>query len=250
MIDTTWTPRTQREARALGDPTRHRLFRYIAEADEPAAVAELAAFAGVHPNAVRQHLSVLKDAALVAEQAEDRARPGRPRLLYRLHPDVASRNQAEGGYAWLATMLSGAVRDRRGARAAGKEAGLRLAAGLAGSTEPSGRVTDRGEPDTEHRGAVSERADPATALERELVRRGFSPVRTDDGRKIAFTLRQCPFAEVAASIPDVVCRLHLGLAEGLVQGLGDLAVEGLTREDARRAGCVLTVRRAGGRGRD
>jgi hypothetical protein len=31
----------QREARALGDPTRHRLFRHIAAAPEPVGVAEL-----------------------------------------------------------------------------------------------------------------------------------------------------------------------------------------------------------------
>ena len=55
----------QREARALGDPTRYRLFRYIADAPRPVGVAELTGYAGLNHNAVRQHLAVLKDAGLV-----------------------------------------------------------------------------------------------------------------------------------------------------------------------------------------
>ena len=79
----------QREARALGDPTRHRLFRYIADAPAPVGVAELTAYIQLNHNAVRQHLAVLKDAGLVTEDTENRDRPGQPRLLYRLHPEAA-----------------------------------------------------------------------------------------------------------------------------------------------------------------
>jgi hypothetical protein len=61
---------------------------------------------------------------------------------------------------------------------------------------------------------------------------------------IEFTLGRCPFAEVAAADPDTICRLHLGLAEGLTEGLGGLITERLTVRPARRAGCRLTVRRA------
>ena len=78
-------------ARALGDPTRHRLFRYIADAPRPVGVGELTDYVRLNHNAVRQHLAVLKGAGLVTEEAEDRDRPGRPRLLYRLHPEVAMR---------------------------------------------------------------------------------------------------------------------------------------------------------------
>jgi DNA-binding transcriptional ArsR family regulator len=55
----------QREARALGDPTRHRLFRYIVDAPLPAGVSELTDHVRLNHNAVRQHLAVLKDAGLV-----------------------------------------------------------------------------------------------------------------------------------------------------------------------------------------
>jgi hypothetical protein len=58
-----------------------------------------------------------------------------------------------------------------------------------------------------------------------------------------WTLGRSPFAEVAAADPDTICRLHLGLAEGLTEGLGGLTTERLTVRPARRAGCRLTVRR-------
>ncbi len=44
--------------------------------------------------------------------------------------------------------------------------------------------------------------------------------------------------------PDTICRLHLGLAEGMTEGLGGLITQRLTVKPARRAGCRLTVRRA------
>ena len=210
----------QLQAKALGDPTRHRLFRYMADAQAPVTVAELTAYAGLNHNAIRQHLSVLKDAGLVTEEAEHRDRPGRPRLLYRLHPEAAGEWGVPGAYAWLAGMLSAALRRGQDPRQAGRQEGHRRAAEMAGA------------------------GDPADLLEQEISRRGFRPARADKGRKIEFTLGRCPFAEVAATDPQTICQLHLGLAEGLTEGLGGLAVERLSIKQARRAGCRLTVRRA------
>jgi predicted ArsR family transcriptional regulator len=211
----------QQEARALGDPTRHRLFRYVAEAPRPVGVAELTDFVRLNHNAVRQHLAVLKDAGLVLEEVEERSRPGRPRLLYRLAPEAAGRWGTPGGYAWLAGLLSDAVRRHLEPRQVGRQEGHRRGAELAGSGEP------------------------ANLLETEIERRGFRPTRVDRGRKIELVLGRCPFADVAASDPDTVCELHLGLVEGLAEGLGGLEVEGLVAKDPHGAGCGLTVRRQG-----
>ena len=211
----------QQEARALGDPTRHRLFRYITEAPAPVGVAELTDFVQLNHNAVRQHLAVLKDAGLVIEEVEDRSRPGRPRLLYRLAPEVAGRWGTPGAYAWLAGLLSDAVRRHLEPRQIGRQEGHRRGAELAGT----GKSVD--------------------LLVTEIERRGFRPTRIERGRKVELVLGRCPFADVAGSDPDTVCQLHLGLAEGLAEGLGDLDVEGLVAKDPHRAGCRLTVRRQG-----
>ncbi|HET9731973.1 MAG TPA: helix-turn-helix domain-containing protein, partial [Acidimicrobiales bacterium] len=123
----------QQEARALGDPTRHRLFRYIAESSAPVSVAELTDYVQLNHNAVRQHLAVLKDSGLVVEELEDRSRPGRPRLLYRLHPEAPERWGASGAYPWLATLLAGAVRRGQDPRQVGRQDGHRRAAELSGT---------------------------------------------------------------------------------------------------------------------
>jgi len=210
----------QREARALGDPTRHRLFRYIVEASRPVGVRELTDYVQLNHNAVRQHLAVLKDAGLVIEEVEDRDRPGRPRLLYRLHPEVAGSWGTHGAYAWLAILLSDAVRRKQDPRQVGRQDGHRRAAELSGT------------------------GDQVDLLEDEMARRGFRPTRVERGRRVDFVLGRCPFAEVAGTDPETVCQLHLGLAEGLTEGLGGLTVERLVAKDPRRAGCRLIVRRS------
>ncbi len=209
----------QQQARALGDPTRHRLFRYIAEAAEPVGVAELTAFVSLNHNAVRQHLAVLKEAGLVVEAVEERSRPGRPRLLYRLHPETAGQWGTASAYAWLASLLTDAIRRKQDPRQVGRQDGHRRAAELAGT------------------------GDHVELLETEMARRGFRPKRVEHGQRVDFVLGRCPFEDVADSDPGTVCQLHLGLTEGLAEGLGGIRVERLVAKNPHRAGCRLVVRR-------
>ena len=210
----------QREARALGDPTRHRLFRYIVDSKRSVGVAELTAYVQLNHNAVRQHLAVLKEAGLVIEEVEIRDRPGRPSLLYRLHPEAAGKWETTGAYSWLAELLAEAMKHDWSPREVGRQEGLRRAHEHVGSTE-----------------------DSVDAMEQELVRRGFRPARSDRGQEMDFILGRCPFAEVAATNPETVCQLHLGLAEGLAEGLGDLKVDKLTVKNPHHAGCRLVIKR-------
>lgn len=212
------TPDTQREARALGDPTRYRLFRYVVEAKRPVGVAELTEFIGLNHNAVRQHLAVLKEASLVVEEVETRSRPGRPALLYELHPEAAGKWETAGAYAWLAGLLAEAMKD-----------------GLS--------VHDVGYRDGQRRGAAYDGLDADAAMERELLRSGFRPVRHDAGATTEFVLERCPFVDVAVTNPAEICQLHLGLAEGLADTVGDLSVDRLVRKNPRQAGCRLVVSR-------
>ena len=213
------TTDVQREARAVGDPTRYRLFRYIVDSDRPVGVAELTAYVQLNHNAVRQHLAVLKEAELVVEEVEIRDTPGRPRLLYRLHPEAAGKWETSGPYAWLAGLLSDAVKHKRSSREVGTQDGLRRGLEYSGI------------------------GDSVDAMEQELIRSGFRPTRSERGRQVDFVLGRCPFAEVAAGNPDTVCQLHLGLAEGLAEGLGGLTVDRLTAKDPHRAGCRLVLKR-------
>jgi DNA-binding transcriptional ArsR family regulator len=63
---------------ALGDPTRRAIFECLAR--QPMAVGQLSAELPVTRPAVSQHLKVLKQAGLVADQAEG------TRRIYRIDP--------------------------------------------------------------------------------------------------------------------------------------------------------------------
>ncbi|MEU4235966.1 metalloregulator ArsR/SmtB family transcription factor [Actinoplanes sp. NPDC026619] len=63
---------------ALGDPSRLAIVQCLAE--RPRAVGELAAELPISPQAVSQHLQVLKSAGLVTNRAEG------TRRVYRLNP--------------------------------------------------------------------------------------------------------------------------------------------------------------------
>src|ERR1019366_2402782 len=75
--------RLQLQARALGDPTRHAIFRYVDAADGPVTVAELTDHFELNHNATRQHLAKLCAAGLLVEELASPAGPGRRRLHYR-----------------------------------------------------------------------------------------------------------------------------------------------------------------------
>ena len=208
----------QQEARALGDPTRYRIFRRIADAHGAQSVAELTTFVGLNHNAVRQHLAVLKDAGLVSEELEARTRPGRPSLLYRLHPEAAGKWSTLGSYEWLSRLLAEALHEGATVREVGRRDGRR-------------------------RGATPSDGDATRRMEVELLRGGFRPTRADRGSVTDFVLGRCPFEEVAATNSLEVCQLHLGLAEGLADSLGDLTVVRLVKKDPRKAGCRLVISR-------
>lgn len=205
------------EARALGDPTRHRIFRYIADAKAPAGVAELTEFVGLNHNAVRQHLGILKAAGLVVEERDTQGRPGRPRLIYRLNPEVQGSWGTEGPYELLAELLSEVISTNSDPREVGRREGRRRAKKFVDS-------------------------DTVRAMEEDLTSGGFRPELSSTASGCDFVLGRCPFVKVASANPDTVCLLHLGIAEGLAEQIGQKAIVELLPKDARRAGCRLKIR--------
>ena len=209
-----------RQEKALGDPTRHAVFRAVVDNDGPIDVATLTARFGLNHNAIRQHLNKLCAAGLVIEEVGPRSGPGRPRLQYR--PALAA--NADWGipspYEELSVMLVQVLASGRSPREVGVEAGRRMAAEL---------------PET---------ADPVDWIEINAVRQGFDPRRVERGCSVNLVLGRCPYEAPATAAPDVICELHLGLAEGIAQASGGrLEVKGLTARDPRRAGCRLMLTR-------
>jgi predicted ArsR family transcriptional regulator len=210
----------QREARALGDPTRHAIFRHLAAASAPVDVAELTELLGLNHNAIRQHLAKLVEAGLVAERTARReGGPGRPRLVYEVGPGADSRWGVTGPYERLSLLLAEVVRTGRSPLEVGRAAG---------------------------RGVRSERApgdeDDVVAVVDAMARQGFEPEVRRRGTRTEVVLHACPFASTALDDPDTVCALHLGMAQGVAEGT-ELVVDELVRKDPRRAGCRLRLHR-------
>ena len=112
----------QLQARALGDPTRCRIFRHLLNAGIPVDIAELTDVFGVHHNAIRQHFAKLVAADLVLESKAERTRPGRPRLVYTGAPGADSRWGVPGPYERLAVLLTEIVGTGESPAAVGRRA--------------------------------------------------------------------------------------------------------------------------------
>jgi hypothetical protein len=92
---------------------------------------------------------------------------------------------------------------------------------------------------------LPETADPVDRIEMIAVRHGFEPRRAERRSSVDLVLCRCPYEATATAAPDIVCQLHLGLAEGMAQASGDsVSVTGLVARDPRRAGCRLTMARS------
>lgn len=205
----------QQQARALGDPTRHEVFRYIAEVDRPVDVAELTEHLGLHHNAIRQHLAKLVGAGLVSEDTAPSAGRGRPRLLYTLHPSAESRWGVTGSYERLTLMLTEIIRSGDASVEVGRRAGRRAHTGT---------------PQT---------ADPVAGLIDAMDRQGFEPTAKRRGNQIDIVLGACPFETTALADPDTVCGLHLGIALGVAESLDGVVIDELVPRDPRRGSCRL-----------
>ena len=68
---------------------------------------------------------------------------------------------------------------------------------------------------------------------------GFEPTLLQQGDEVEVLLHACPFAAAALTDPDIVCELHHGIAIGVAEEVGGITVDGLDREDPRRAPCRL-----------
>lgn len=206
------------QSRALGDPTRYAVFAYLRAAPRPVGVSELTAHFGFNHNAIRQHLAKLRDAGLVIEEQGPPSGPGRPPLHYRPTPGAIERWGGTGPHEALSMMLLELLRGEGTPRQVGRRAGQRLAA--------------------EH----GSDADAIEILEAVARRLGFEP-RTEpaeDGADVV--LERCPFVGAAADSPDIVCALHLGIAEGIAaEAADDAAITHLVVHPPEVAGCRIEV---------
>jgi|SRR4051794_2524812 len=183
---------------ALAEPTRRRLYAYVAGRVDAVGRDEAAEGLGLPRHAVKFHLDRLVESGLlVAEyrRLSGRTGPGagRPAKLYRRAPGEVSLSVPPRRYAVVAEVLAEAVER---AAAGGEElpVAVRRAARSAG-----GRLSGDG---------------PHGVLE-ALTALGYEP-RAGTAR---VELANCPYQALAARHTDLVCGLNEALVEGLLPAL-------------------------------
>lgn len=195
----------------------------------PSTIDVLAEATGLHANTVREHLSRLIDADLVRSEPEVRTTRGRPRIRYRattsgdVHDDPVAARLLEQSIAQAA--LSEAL-----VRGFGDGSALRRA-------ETAGREVGRELPiDPDSRAGERE----LLALSAHLDSFGFDP-EFDEAAQ-TFHLWRCPYLEMARERPDVVCGVHAGLAQGVLDQAGGRYVIDQLNPFVGPEHCTLVVR--------
>lgn len=198
-------PAPTQEPTAVATPAQGEVLAALS-ADGPATAAELGARTGQHPNTVREHLDALVHDGLLDTVTETPGGRGRPATLYR--PTAADPAVGVHDYAGLATALAGhlartSADPEADARAAGVDWGRELVGEYAGSDDPRARVLE------------------------VLARLGFGPDPDTDDPARGIALRSCPLLDAAGRYPRVVCQVHLGIIEGVLDQLGAMTGAGL-----------------------
>lgn len=226
---------------ALASPTRRKIIALMqahdhadAHGDSPVWDAhELAGATGLHVTTVRFHLDVLRRAGLVVSHRQARHTSGRPRLGFRLAGTTPERDDRP--YRMLAGLLAaGLADDSAGRFRRAERLGRNWADDLLGHEPAAGRPVEPAP--TESLPAV------VTRIFADL---GFAPSHDVEPEYDIFELHACPFAEVAAAHPDVVCGMHRGLLRGLVDGLGGRERASGIQSFIEPGLCVAHVRSSG-----
>lgn len=230
-------------ARVLASPSRNELL-HLLQQNGTATVSDLASATGLHPNTVREHLGRLLEVDLVRREPEVRTVRGRPRMFYRAtsgaeavaSPEASARFEAGvARMAFARAVIGGFAAPEPDTSARAKAAGVVVGRGLQADGMESAKGVERED---------AERSDAergVLALEAHLDTFGFDPQW--DAEALTFHLWRCPFWEMAKERPDVVCAVHSGLAEGVLESAGGaMTVEQLTPFVGEHH-CTLAVRR-------
>jgi len=209
------------DADPLAQPTRARVLDLLHELGGAATSEELAARLSRHRSGVRVHLERLEAAGLVERRRVRQAR-GRPRDMWSISPAERRGRGRPDASAELAGWLAAAIPARPGrlreVEAAGRRLGQRLA-----------------QADVEL---------PLEArFEQVFAALGFEPRSRPAGTGgVCFELGNCPYRSAVRANQPVVCTLHRGLTEGLLDRLAPHAtLRSFVAKDPDTAGCLIEI---------
>lgn len=192
---------------ALSDPTRFSIYQYVAKQKKTVTVQEIAERFSIHPNVARLHLCKLEDVNLLQSASGKSGKGGRPSRLYSLSDQVVSLQFPPRDYQMIADI---AIESLLSLGAAGEAALIRM--GRRFGEEAAKRALQESEITT----------DPLTfeekleSLQRLMVTQGLYPeLELLPNGEIRFHVSNCTFLEMAKKYPNIICKLHNAMLEGI-----------------------------------
>jgi predicted ArsR family transcriptional regulator len=214
-------PQASVASTALAQPTRARIFEVLVERRCGVSIEALADLLALHPSAVRQHLDRLLAAGLV-ERTPISAGRGRPHFEWSVAPDAEPGDSPPTAYsdlsAWLTELTGSGAPAIRKAERTGRRIGRKIAPRQADTP-------------------------PAEAFQTTMAALGFSPRPGHHrGTRLTYRLENCPYRKAVEQNPEVVCALHRGITEGLLDVLAPQAeLTAFQPKDPCSAGCLVEI---------
>jgi predicted ArsR family transcriptional regulator len=195
--------------------------RLLGELRRPARTTEIAERLHRHPNGIRIHLERLEAAGFV-ERLKVAGNRGRPRYEWAVAAEPVSGREPPTAYRELARWLARSTVGGSLALADVKETGRQIGR--------EATPADAQQP-------------PSAALRTILAAFGFQPSQADDSAgQTAYTLRNCPYRDVVAENQPLVCALHRGITDGLLERLApNSELIAFVPKDPHQAGCLIAV---------
>lgn len=183
--------------------SRSRVFETLRASGVSLSVPTVADRCGLHPNTARFHLDRLVEAGHVRRSTSNSDGRGRPTMMYAVPEHTGATEGHE--YQFLAEILADSVA-AGGADAAdqARRSGVDRGAQLARSTRTA---------------PCASPAEAKAGLTDMLETTGFAPELVSSGGKNRIDLRRCPFAAVVEQQGEIVCSVHLGLMQGMLDTL-------------------------------
>ena len=196
----TTPPRSRATPARAGGGRRGEVLAVLRGSSDALSIVDIATHLRLHPNTVRFHLEALVEAGQAERVEHPRTRPGRPPQMFRAHRGMDPAGPRN--YRLLADILT---------------------AELAADPEPSARAAEAGRRwgrEMAHdMGVATPTAEQAVGeLVRVLDEVGFDPEPDTADDQPQIRLRHCPFLDLAETRASVVCPIHLGLMQGVLEG--------------------------------